>query len=86
VDEISILAAPGTAFTFTGRVIHLDMRTGLMALLDPSNKKSYEIHFDPARIQVNGNLQEGADVTTTAGFDGSRYVSTAVMVHSSPSR
>ena len=80
VDEVSILAAPGTAFTFAGQVTYLDMHAGLLVLVDPRDKKSYEIHFDPARMKTDGELREGSEVNVTADFDGTRYVTKAVTV------
>jgi hypothetical protein len=80
VDEVSILAAPGTAFTFAGQVTYLDMPAGLLVLVDPRDKKSYEIHFDPARMKTDGELREGSEVNVTADFDGTRYVTKAVTV------
>ena len=82
VREISILAAPGTGFTFSGEVVHIDLHSGLIVLVDAQSKKSYEIHFDPARMRVGRDLQRGADVTVTADFDGMRYLAKSIVVDS----
>jgi len=82
-QEVSILAVPGASFTFAGRVTGLDMHTGLLVLVNPSDKKTYEVYFDPAAIPVNGDLKEGADVIVTTRFDGTRYVATAIEINSS---
>ncbi len=78
--QVSILASPGSTFTFVGRVAHLDLHLGLLALLDPRDQKSYEISFDPALVRQNSNLREGADATVAARFDGTRYSATSITV------
>ena len=83
-SEISILAQPGTAITFVGRVTNVDLHTGLLVLEDPRDKKTYEVRFNPSAIRINGDLVEGAEVTVTADFDGTRYVTNAIMVNSGP--
>jgi Domain of unknown function (DUF5666) len=80
--EIVILAAPGTAFVFVGNVASLDLHSGLLALVDPRDEKHYEVYFDPTRIPVSRELHEGADVTVTADFDGTRYVASAITIDS----
>lgn len=80
--EITILAAPGTAFTFAGRVSYLDMHNGILVVVDPRDKKRYEVHFDPAVLRVGDNLREGADVTVVTEFDGTHYLANSVVVTS----
>ena len=46
-SQISILATPGSAFVFTGKVTFLDLRSKVLVLADPSNDSSYKISFDP---------------------------------------
>jgi Domain of unknown function (DUF5666) len=80
-SKIAVLAAPGSAFVFTGNVVFLDLHTGLLALVDPRDDKRYEISFDPARFAISRNVHEGSDVTVTANFDGARYSARAVTVN-----
>jgi hypothetical protein len=82
VSQISILATPGTAFMFVGKVVFLDLPSGRLALVDPGDDKRYEIFFDSARFPMSRDLHEGADVAVTATFDGARYVATALTVNS----
>jgi hypothetical protein len=82
VSQISILATPGTAFIFVGKVVFLDLHSGLLALVDPRDDKRYEIFFDSARFPMSRDLHEDADVAVTADFDGTRYVATALTVNS----
>jgi len=71
--EISILAQPGTLYTFSGQVVHIDLRTGLLALNSSTDRKTYEVYL-PSGINPDENLRLGASVTLTADFDGERYV------------
>jgi len=79
-SKITVLATPGSAFVFTGKVVFLDLHTGLLALVDPRDDKRYEISFDPVRSPVSRDVHEGTAVTVTANFDGARYAASAVTV------
>ncbi len=83
-DEITIMAQPGADFTFAGRVTDLDLHTGLLLVEDPRDKKSYEVHFDPSAVHIDGDLIQGAEVTVTADFDGTRYATNAITVTTRP--
>lgn len=86
VRQISILASPGTEFTFAGRVEHLDLHRGLLVLLDPRDNKSYEMHIDPSLRSLPRQLREGSDVTVAAGFDGRRYAAKSITLNPPSSR
>jgi hypothetical protein len=81
-SQIAILATPGTAFVFVGNVAFLDLHSGLLALVDPRDDKRYDVFFDSARFVMSSEIHEGADVTLTADFDGSRYVARAITINS----
>jgi len=85
-SEIDILAQPGTDFTFAGRVTNLDLHSGLLVLVDPRDRKTYEIHFSPSDVHITGNLIEGAEVTVVADFDGTRYATSSIVVNSESSK
>jgi hypothetical protein len=82
VQQISILASPGTVFYFTGRVDHIDLRRGLLVITDPRDNKSYDVYFDPASRHTARELRPGVDVIVQATFDGSRYQSRQITVNS----
>jgi len=86
VSQIAILATPGTAFVFVGNVVFLDLHSGLLALVDPRDERRYEVFFDSARFPLSREIHEGADVTLTADFDGSRYVARAITINSSSAK
>ncbi|MBS1852882.1 MAG: hypothetical protein JST79_18415 [Acidobacteria bacterium] len=78
--KITVLAAPGAVFTFAGRVIFLDLHQGLVSLADPRDKKTYDVYFDPAAVQIAGDLQLDSMISVNAVFDGSRYNTRAIQV------
>jgi hypothetical protein len=66
---------------FTGRVVFLDLHTGVLALVDPRDDKRYEVSFDPGHFPINRDVHEGSTVTVTASFDGVRYAASALTVN-----
>ncbi|HET7439749.1 MAG TPA: hypothetical protein VFJ47_00485 [Terriglobales bacterium] len=74
VQELSILAVPGSSFIFSGPVTHLDLSTHLLVIANRTDGKVYELDYDPGRLGSNKNLREGSDVTVNATVDGTRYV------------
>ena len=71
--EIAILAQPGISYTFSGQVVHIDLRTGLLVLNSSTDRKTYEVYL-AAGMNPDENLRPGANVTVIANFDGERYV------------
>jgi hypothetical protein len=80
-SQIAILATSGTAFVFVGNVAFLDLHSGLLVLVDPRDDKRYDVFFDSARFPMSREVHEGADVTLTADFEGSRYVARAITIN-----
>jgi hypothetical protein len=80
VQEISILAVPGSSFTFAGPVTHLDLSIHLLVVANKTDGKSYDLDFDPVRVAAAKDIHEGADVTVNATFDGRRYVAQNVTL------
>ncbi|MGZ4733649.1 MAG: hypothetical protein ACXVZH_16065 [Terriglobales bacterium] len=81
VREIVVLAAPGSVFTFAGRITFLDFASHELVLASATDNR-YEIQFNPATIEADAreHLQEGASVTVAARFNGQRYVAESVTV------
>lgn len=79
--EISILALPGTRYTFTGQVLHIDLRNGLLVLSSSTDHKTYEIYLDPSAAP-DDNLQVGSVVTVITSFENARYVARNVTINS----
>ena len=79
--EITILALPGTRYTFAGQVTHVDLRTGLVVISSSTDQKSYEIYLDPS-APPDDDLHPGAMVTVVTDFRGSRYVARTLTIDS----
>ena len=84
-EEVSIIAAPGTSFTYFGRVTHLDLRSGLLAIENQADGKVYDVHFDSS-TRIPQNLTVGSQVTAVAMFRGNDYVAQSIEVNSGPAR
>jgi hypothetical protein len=79
--EISILAQPGTRYTFSGQVVHIDLRIGLLVLNSSTDHKTYEVYL-PTSMNPAENLQPGVMVKVLTDFDGERYIVRNVTVNS----
>ncbi len=77
--EINIQALPGAPFTFTGQVVHLDLRSGLLVLNSSTDHKTYEIYLGSS-ISPQADLHTGVDVTVVANFQDSRYNARSLSV------
>jgi hypothetical protein len=73
VNELSILASPGTVYTFSGQVADLNLQKGLLVLEDSSSHKTYDLFFDPDGRHATEGLNIGANVTARTQFDGKQY-------------
>lgn len=72
-QKITILATPGSSFTFAGKVTYLDMRSGLIAVDNQTDHKIYDISFDPAENKLRDDITVGSDVQIVATFTGKGY-------------
>jgi hypothetical protein len=81
-SEVSVLATPGSSFTFGGMVTGLDLRLGLLTITSSTDHKNYEISIDPAVVSFDDTLRPGVDVTAVTRFDGARYVARSLTVNS----
>lgn len=76
--EVSIVAVPGSTFTFSGKVTFLDLHRGLIAVQNSTDDKNYEIHFAPSAVVNRNELGVGRDVLIRATFEGARYMAQSV--------
>ena len=79
--QVSILARPGQHFTFSGQVVHIDLRTGLLVVKSSTDNKTYDIYMSPS-ANPDENLHNGATVTAITDYDGSRYVARNLTINS----
>jgi hypothetical protein len=78
---ITIIAAPGEVFNFSGKVTHLDLSSGMLAVENRTDSRTYDIFFDRER-RIPQNLMVGSDVTIAAEFDGRQYKASQINVAS----
>jgi hypothetical protein len=81
-SEVSVLAAPGDSFTFSGQVTAIDLRLGLMVLASSTDHKTYEIYLDPSAMTLDDSIRPSVDVTVLTRFQGNRYVARSITVNS----
>jgi hypothetical protein len=84
-DEIAIIAEPGTSFTYFGHVTHLDLKSGLLALENQADGKTYEVHLDRS-VRVPNDLVVGSQVTVLATFTGRTYDAQSIQVNAGPAQ
>jgi hypothetical protein len=85
-DEISILAQPGDSFTYFGTITHLDLRSGMLAVENQADGRTYEVHFDPATTAVAQQLAVGSQVTITARFTSVSYNAQNIEITAAPAQ
>ena len=73
VREITLLATPGTVFTFAGRLTYVDLSRKLVAINNRSDNKSYDISVEAVGPNVVHQLREGVEANISAVFDGNGY-------------
>ena len=73
VQQVTILATPGTSFTFAGRVTFIDMSKKLIALDNRSDRKKYDVYVNAIPESILRQVREGSDVNVSAVFDGNQY-------------
>jgi len=78
-QQVSVLAAPGATFIFSGTLSELDLHTGSLVLEDPRTNQRYTIGFDPTRDPAN-RLRPGQHVRISADYDGTHYVATEISI------
>jgi hypothetical protein len=78
VQQVTILATPGTSFTFAGRVTFIDMSQKLIALDNRSDGKKYDVYVNAIPESILRQVREGSDVSVSAVFDGNQYAARSV--------
>jgi hypothetical protein len=72
-QQVLVLAVPGESFIFAGRVTHLDISQGSVAIDNESDDKNYTVYFDPNTVEDRERLTLGSQITARATFDGRNY-------------
>jgi hypothetical protein len=86
LQQVTVLATPGTAFVFAGRVTYIDMSRKLIAIDNRSDQKKYDVFVDAVPANVLRQVREGDDVTVSAVFDGNQYAARSLTVAKAAAR
>jgi hypothetical protein len=81
-NRIEILAERGNSFTFQGRIVAVDLRSRVVALSNDTDQSIHELAIGSLDSNSLRLLQEGANVSIQAEFDGERYNARTVNVPS----
>jgi hypothetical protein len=73
VSDISLLAEPGSEFSFFGKLTFVDLSQRIVAIANETDGKSYEIHLASIPRSLLSSLHEGTEVGVSAVFDGKQY-------------
>ncbi len=80
VRELSLLATPGSSFTFLGTITYIDISQKLISVANQNDGKNYDIYFESLPSSILQSLHEGSEAAVSAQFDGRRYVAQKVDV------
>jgi Domain of unknown function (DUF5666) len=72
-NHVEILAERGGSFTFSGRIIAVDLRSHVLSLFNDSDQSVRELAIGALDGNSVALLREGTEVNIQAEFDGDRY-------------
>lgn len=70
--DITIVAVPGSSYTFAGPITFLDTHRGILAVHSNLDNKTYDLHLSPSQANLR-ELAVGAEIMVTATFEASQY-------------
>jgi len=79
-NKIEVFAERGNSFTFQGRIVAVDLRSGIVSLVNDSDQSVRELAIGSLGASSVSLLREGANVSMQAVFDGNRYSVRSVAV------
>ena len=77
-QKIDILARPGSTFTFSGRILVVDLRDDHLTLAENASETTFEVGLDSLTSGAKLRLKEGMEVLVQARFDGNKYEAQSV--------
>jgi hypothetical protein len=80
VRQVSILAQPGSQFTFVGAITYVDMSRNMIAINNRSDDRSYELYLENLPSGSFRNLRQGSVASIQAVFDGQHYVARSLQM------
>lgn len=78
IRELSLLATPGSSFTFLGTVTYIDLPQKLISVANQNDGKNYDIYVESLPPSILQSLHEGSEAAVSALFDGRRYLARKV--------
>ncbi len=72
-QKIDVLARPGSTFTFSGRIVVVDLRDQHLTLAEKDSDNNFELALDSLPSDAKLRLRQGMDVVVQARFDGRKY-------------
>jgi hypothetical protein len=73
-STITVLAVPGSTFSFSGNLVSFDLASGSLELMDPNDGKDYRILFTPSAFPASRSFHPGDRVRVTAEYNGNGFV------------
>jgi len=73
LETVAVLASPGSAFVFLGRVAYLDLSQKMISVDNRSDGQKYDISVEAIATSLLRKFREGQDVRVSATFEGDRY-------------
>jgi hypothetical protein len=80
VQQISLLAQPGSQYSFFGRITYLDLSRKMIAVENQTDNQTYEIYLESLPGSGVRGLGQGSQVNISAVFDGTHYVAHTIEV------
>jgi hypothetical protein len=77
-STVTVLAVPGSLFSFSGNVSSVDLHSGLLVLVDPNDQRSYQILFNSALSSECRNLHPGDHILVTATYNGTGFMASTI--------
>jgi len=77
-SAITVLAVPGSRFSFSGSIVTIDLHSGLMVLVNSTDQKSYQISFNSTLLPRSRTLHSGDRVMVTAAYNGTCYMASSI--------
>jgi len=78
VRSVTILAEPGSVFSFFGNITFLDLSRHVLAIANDPDNKTYEIQLESLPGGSVRGLHPGSRVGISATFDGNAYVARSI--------
>jgi hypothetical protein len=80
-NEVTVLAVPGSSFSFSGSVASIDLHSGLLVLVDPDDQRSYQISFKSSLFPECRTLHPGDRVMVTAAYNGTGFIASTIAAN-----